>query len=38
MCNLNKSFINQSLCDKLEGSQAFEVKVEFEIPALTFAT
>ena len=38
MCNLNISFINYSLCDKPEGSQAFEVKVKFEIPILTFAT
>ena len=38
MCNLNICIINWNLWDKFEGAQAFEVKAEFEIPILTFAT
>lgn len=36
-CNLNVHLSKWSLCEKLKGTKAFELKAEFEIPILTFA-
>ena len=38
MCNLHACFSKLSSCDKFKGTQALEVKAEFKIPSLTFAT